>query len=328
MFISPIAIAVDMNIDVMDYIFFRCGVIVLFMASLWDKPRREMPQEIRLIILGLLGLCLANLFIHSFAQIILAPTMNIFLAALAFYIVYCYLDEKANLVKYILFAGLINLAFFIGQVFEFDPVFDKLADDGGAFFGNVPRFANYATLLLPFLGLPLALIIGLVLLWITKQFVFLIPLAWMLFVKIKPLRQRILLMAAILLLLVLGWPHIRHSLIDTRYTTLWYPALKAFFDRPLIGYGLGVNVVSDVGSIFNNFLQFMLGVGIFGLAWFAYVFRCLRKSLSLNNRSIPLLTLMGMMCIEYPLEIPRLWYLVMAIIVMFLIKPEENYGVH
>jgi chromate transport protein ChrA len=40
--------------------------------------------------------------------------------------------------------------------------------------------------------------------------------------------------------------------------------------------------------------------------------------------SVALASLAAVMLVEYPVEIPRLWYLIIAIVVMFLLKKEER----
>ena len=100
-----------------------------------------------------------------------------------------------------------------------------------------------------------------------------------------------------------------------------YPALQLFFDRPLIGYGLGVKLIPNLEVLGNSYLQFIMGVGILGAVWFGYVFRLIYKKFILNSAIISLALIM---LVEYALEIPRLWILVIAIITMFLIKQKGD----
>lgn len=321
--LSPICVGADIDMDMFDIIFFRTGIIVLFMASLLDKPKREMPAYINKIILGLLGLCLMSSFVHTFQPIILHNFLNLFLAIVGFYIVYVYLDEKKNLIKYILTAGIINLCFSISQRLGFDPIFNKVPQVGGGFLGNIPRLANYFTLIIPFLSLPFVLA-SILLVWFTGQLVILIPITLIIFMKIKDFRKRIIFGAILILIMIAIRQHIYTSLVNTRFIMFWKPALEAFFDRPLIGYGLGNTMVKDAGSVFNSYLQFIVGVGIFGLVWFGYVFKSIYKKIKNNTESIALLTLGLIMFIEYVCEIPRLWFTIIAIIIMFLLKQETG----
>lgn len=326
--VSVITIGTNINMDMFDLIFFRTGVIILFMASLLDKPKREIPDYLNRITVGLLGLCVFNIFIHNFAPIVLATTMNIFIAVMGFYIVYRYWDEEKGLVKFILIAGAINLIFYFCQKIGFDPVFNNTidkaySDGGGAFLGNVARLSNYFALIIAFLPLPFA-IASLVLVWLTKQFVILIPIVLILFFKMKSFRYRLLLSLGCVIFIAVAYKHIYYSLIETRFNTFWKVALIAFFDRPLLGYGLGVNIIKDQGAVFNSYLQFIVGVGILGAIWFGYTINQLRKVISINFYTIPLIVLGLVMLIEYPVEITRLWFLIIGIIVIALVKGKKE----
>ncbi len=323
--LSPIAIGANIYMDIFDLIFFRTGIIILFMSSLIDKPKRQMPEWVNRIVFGLFGLCVFNIFVHTFASQVLANTMNIFLAIVGFYIVYTYLDEKTNLIKYILWAGLINFIFMISQRIGFDPIFDKIPQNlpslAGAFFGNNPRIANYFALIIPFL--PLALLpIGFMALFITKQFVILIPLVIILFARLKTIKLKIGLIVITVLSAILFKGHILQSL-KVRFE-VWIPALQAFFDRPLIGYGLGTKILPNLDAYFSSYLSFANGVGILGLVWFGYVFKNIYKKLYNNKESIALITLALLMMIEYPIEVIRLWYLIIGILIMFLMKGKKD----
>jgi len=324
--IAPIAISADINMDIFDLIFFRTSVIILFMASLFDNQRRQIPDYVKKIIMGLLGLCLFNMFNHSFGSIVLANTMNTFLAVLAFLIIYIYYDETKNIKKFILGAALINLIFFIIQKIGYDPIFDK-SNYGmieGGFFGNAARLANYLTLIIPFIPyilIPLVVIFGL----FVKQYVVFIPVFIILFVKFKLLKIRIIIIACILLLSFLLRNHFIES-FRVRFQDAWFPVLQAFFDRPLIGCGLGINPVpgSNLGVILNSYIQFIIGVGIYGVIWFGYVFKMIYKEITLKRLTIPFITLILLMLVEYPIEMMRLWFLIIAIFVMQLLKSNRE----
>lgn len=318
--LSPICFGANINVDMFDMIFFRTGIIALFMASLIDKPKREMPQSISYLILSLLGLCLVNLFIHTFSPTVLMNFQNLFLATVGFYIVYCYLDTERNIKKFILIAGLINLVFFISQRLGFDPIFDKKVwqEDGG-FLGNKQRMMTYFALITPFLNL--WLLIGAVVLGLyTKQYVIFIPVFIVLFMRTKNRREKIGLGIIGLLSIIALRNHIWYSL-TYRFNTAWKPTLDLFFDRPLIGYGLGERPIKDLEVLGNSYLQFIMGVGILGAVWFGWVFKKLWKAIISD---VSIISLALIMVIEYPIEILRLWYLVIAIIVMFLIKTERG----
>lgn len=324
LFLSPIIVCADVNMDMADIIFFRTGVMVLFITSFLDKPKRQVPYYLRNIIVGLFGLCLFNMLNHSFAPIVMANTMNIFLSILGFSIVYLYYDKSKDIKKYILGAALINLIFFIGQKIGFDPVFDKYPGGNlvGAFFGNHARLTNYFTLVTPFLPvllLPLAILFGLY----VKQYVIFLPVFLILLLKSKSLLVKIGLIAVGILVLFLFKESIINSL-NIRINGAWLPVLKEFFDRPLIGCGIGINPVpySKLGVILNSYLQLITGAGILALVWFGYIAKIIYEKIGLKGLTFPFLTLILMMMIEYPTEMIRLWFLVIAILIMQLLKVE------
>ncbi len=328
LFLSPICIGADIDMDMFDITFFRTGIIVLFIGSLIDKSKRIMPDYVNKIIFSLLGICMANLFIHNFALMVLHTQMNLFLGIVGFYIVYQYWDEKQSIRKCILWAGTLNLAFFISQKLGFNPIFDKMPYIGqeGAFLGNQPRLMTYFALLTPFLplwGLLGAFLLGLY----TRQIIIFAPITIILFMKAKSKREKIGIGIITLLAMIVLKDKILQAL-SFRFNMSYKPVLTAFFDRPLIGFGLGIRPIPELEVIGNSYFQFIVGIGLLGAVWYGYVFKNLYKKLSNNIESIALISLGVIMLVEYPLELTRLWYLIMAIIIMFLIKSEVECGVH
>lgn len=323
--ISPIAVCADINPDIFDIIFFRTGVMVLFISSLLDKPKRQIPDYLRNLILGLFGLCLFNMYNHPFAQSVLANTLNTFIAIIGFCIVYVYYDDTKNLKKFILWAAFINLILFSMQMLGFDPVYDK-SDFGmleGGFLGNSARLANYITLIIAFLPiylLPACIIFGLII----KQYVVFIPVIVILFNRGKTLKSKILITIVVFSASVFLGDHIGGSL-KVRINEAWFPVLKAFFDRPFVGCGLGINPVpgSGLGVILNSYIQFIVGFGILGAVWFGYLFRTIYQRIELEDLTTPFVVLLLLMLIEYPVEMMRCWFLIIAILVMQLLKIRE-----
>ncbi len=312
--LSPICIGANVNMDMFDIIFFRTGIITLFTASLFDKPKRELSIPIRNSMAGLIILVIINTFIHTFAPVVMACMMNLSLGMLGIYIIYIYYDETKDIRKYILWAAAINLAFFIIQQIGFDPVFDKKTYIGeeGAFFASKSRMMTYFALVVPFLYTPL-LIIGLVLGLFTKQYVILIPITLMLYSKARNGKERIGVLVLTLLTMALLRKHLWNSMVY-RFNIAWKPALNLYFDRPLIGYGLGNRVIPELEVLGSSLLQFIIGVGITGIAWIGYMVK------KFDIRDSGILTLLAVICVEYPIEIPRLWFLIIAIVVTFFLN--------
>ncbi len=319
--VSPVGIGTDINMDMFDLIFFRTGIIILFLSSLIDKPKRELPGYITKVVLGLFGLVIWNLFVHTFDPKILATSMDLFLAFIGFYIVYIYYDEKQSLRKYILWAGAINLLLFISQKIGFDPVWDKHPIYNGlegAFFGNKMRLITYFALLTPFLPLwllPLSIGLGLY----THQYIIFIPVVVMLFMLMKTKRTKI----GFGIVCILAGIFVRQSILNSlafRFNMAWKQTLVIFFKQPFIGLGLGVQPIYGLDVIANSYLQFISGVGILGAVWYGYVFYNLRDTIAFNKYTLPLISLILIMSLEYAIEIMRYWYLIIGILIIALIK--------
>lgn len=325
--ISPITIASNINMDMFDIIFFRTGIIFLFMASLFDKPKREIPEYINKIVLGLMGLIMFNLFVHTFAPAVLAFNMTLSLAIIGFYVVYRYIDSDANFTKPIIIAMLINILFYLCQKIGFDFAYNVVPDSGhfGAFLGNTARLSIYLALIAPlisFLFFPLLLFIG----YLTGQYTMIIPIILCLFFRSKSNKIKFLIfILSIIIILIMRNFIMREFMI--RINDAWFPVLKLLFERPLIGFGLGVNPpVSGLGVMLSSYLQFISGVGILGLVWFCYTVSSLYKNMVKSLYMLPLLNLLLIMTIEYPIEIPRCWYLIIAILITGLIKQKKVYN--
>ena len=234
--LSPICVGAKVYPDMFDMLFFRTGIIVLFLTSLIDKPKREIPQKIVWSIFSLLTYCVIHIFIYNFAPIVMMNFMNLFMAILGFSILYRYIDINQQFKKFILFAALLNLIFFISQRVGFDPIFNikTYLGEEGAFLGNKQRLMTYFALVTPFLS-QWSLFIPIVLGLYTRQYVIFIPVFLMLLYYFKG-RQRIGVGIILLLFCVLIREHLFASL-SFRFNTVWQPALKMFFARPLLGLG-------------------------------------------------------------------------------------------
>lgn len=320
--ISPIVIGSNINIDMLDLIFFRIGAIILFMASLFDEPKRKIPKEINILSASLLGLFLWNSFVHNFNPIVLSHFMNLFLSIICMNIIYVYADTNHKFIKFILLAGLINLAFFCMQKIWFDPLFDGLQKGiEGSFIGNNARMITYFAVIAPFAFFYNKFLIFLILplAFFTRQYTIFIPLIISLPLLFKSRKKVII----FFLLIGIGAFFIRSRLWDSaavRLNCMWQPALSKFFDRPLVGYGMGVNILKDIMFMMNSYLQIIIGLGISGLIWFGYAFKIILKKMTSGIESIALISLFIIMFFEYPIELPRLWFLIIAILAMFLIK--------
>jgi len=254
--------------------------------------------------------------------------MNLFVGVLGMYIVYKYYDEKQPIRKYILIAGAINLIFFISQRLGFDPIFDKsisyIGVREGGFLGNGPRLMDYFALIIPFLPLPLVCLSPLLLFTLAKpQIIILAPVAIVILMRLKTQQYRVVFGVIVLLAIILLRNRILQSLAF-RFNTSWNPILNLFFDCPFIGFGMGITPIAQLEVIGSSYLQFITGVGVLGVVWFGYGFKNIYKKIQNNIESMALISLAIIMTIEYPLELPKLWFTIIGIVTMVLIKAVPN----
>ena len=324
--IQPIAMGADIDMDVFDLVFFRTSVIVLFLASLFDTKKRELPGYAKNLIAGLIGLCLYNIFVHTFAQPVLANTMNLFLGIIAFSLVYCYYDTKKSMVKYMLIAGCLNLILLVLQRVGLDPIFDIIPQNtkylAGAFMGNSPRLGIYFALLTPYLPillLPLAILVSIFI----GQYTMLIPVLLIVFSKIKNNWHRILGIGVCGVSALFLKSHILRS-FALRFNNAWKPGLEYFFDKPLIGHGVGITINKSFLVMSTSYIQIMLGFGILSLVWVGWLIKNIKEDIDFTPAGIGLVSLLILMAVEYPIELPRLRFSIIAIIVMFMLKPKRE----
>ena len=70
-------------------------------------------------------------------------------------------------------------------------------------------------------------------------------------------------------------------------------------------------------------MPFIYGLGILGLVWIGYVIKDFVKRFDLSIESIAVLGFLVISLIEYPIEIPRLWFTIIFILVSWTIKQTE-----
>lgn len=326
--LSPIAYTTGISLGLFDVVFFRLGMIALFCASLFDKPKRNI--KLALPIALILGLCVFNLFTHGFNQVIFSYTFNMFLALLGLSIIVNYASPLKEFSKWIVGAILINIFVFIMQKFGFNPILNSSIENGGIM-GNAPRLAGYLTITLPILFsfslwfIPLIFLLSLIL----KEYVLLGVGIVYLFMKFKNRVIRLSLIGISVSGIILLHNEIICSLITTRWI-LWKPTLEMIFNHPLNGFGLGLfqNLSNQfinskgyqVDYAMNSYLEFILGAGLTGLVLIVLGIRKFIKSFDFSIEAFGVLALLFLACLEYPLEIPRLWITIIFIIGMFIIK--------
>ena len=80
--ISPIAYGVNINLTHFDLRFFQIGTIALFVASLFDKPKRDLTI-LKIPIALLLGLVVINSFWHKYQPLDIRCVEDLFFGIIA-----------------------------------------------------------------------------------------------------------------------------------------------------------------------------------------------------------------------------------------------------
>lgn len=328
--LSPIVYGMNVSPDRFDTIFFWLFGVVLFSVSLFEQPKREIPLIVKRIILFLIGICLSNLFWYSFNPICLSVLINIFFGCFVFILIIKYASNSLTFYRYIFYAGLINIAVFLLQKINYNPIFDiKIEGEKGGLLGNGPRLMDYLAMTMPIA--PFGFFYPLLSL-LTKEFL-IVGIAGLIFIRKANNKIRISLAFIILLISIF---FLRQEIINSLHTRwlIWEPTIKIFLKRPLLGYGLGMfsrissqfitKTGLQVDYAFNSYLQFIFGTGILGLVWLGYVFKYIYSKIKFDKTFFAVLSLCILCLLEYPFEIPKLWITIIAILAFFVIKKEES----
>jgi hypothetical protein len=327
--LSPIIYGFDKEPKVMDIVFFQVGSIILFLGSLWDKPKREL--DIKLFVTSFLGLGILSLLWHGFTFIPMMVFLNMFLGIMVLTILIRYVEKPEDLFKYIVIAGILNLALFVSQrIIKFDPIFDNNVGDPtfpqefGGFMGNSSSLAIYIALILPFLfnfSFYLALGVFAFFMFYCKEAMLFPVIIFLCFFKFNKFKSRAIILSLCLVIDFFFYKHFISS-IQFRWVNIWKEAINEFFNRPFLGHGLGTFYFNYGSDSFNSYLPFIFGVGMLGIVWLFYVMKYFVRKFSFTY-SLPDIALLSFLVIslkEYPVEMPKLWFTIIFIIACFIIK--------
>lgn len=310
---------------VMEILFFQIGSIILFISSLWDTPKREL--NIKYYLTAFLTLGILSLFWNGFTLIPMMVFLNMFLAVMVLSILIRYIDNPEEFFKYIMIVAILNITLFIFQRIGFDPIFDNNVNDPafpqefGGFMGNSSRLAIYIALILPVLfNFSMWLALGVFGLFMFCKETTVFPvMIFLMFFKYKTFKARAILISACLLIDVFFYKHFIASMVF-RLTKVWREPIFEFFNRPLLGHGLGTYYLNYGSDSFNSYLPFIFGVGSLGIVWLFYALRYFVRRFDGTLPGITMLSFLVISLKEYPVEMPRLWFTIIFIIAYFVIK--------
>ena len=323
--LSPIVYGLSINLDKLDLRFFEIGCIVLFVGSLFDKPKREV-KDIRLPIALLVGLCIVNAFWHNYQPLDLHAIQYLFYGILAFYIMVRYLDKPEECFKYIYWAIGTNIVIAYLQRIGYTPIisfshYGAYIGCEGGLLGNSSKLAIYIAMILPFMSW-FAIPLGALTL-ISGEYIVLIPLGLMLYFRSK---YKILTTSLMTIGVVILHKQILNSLIF-RWNNSWSQMLDMIFKKPLLGYGFGTYHIWTGRESFNNYLLLIFGFGVLGAVWMGYLVKWFIKRFDKSNEALAVAALLIMGMVEYVMEIPRLWLTICFVLAIFVIKQKgRGYG--
>jgi len=306
--------------------FFHFGVIALFATSLLDIPKRDNIPIAKEIVL-FLGLCIFSTAIHTFQMFSVGALLNLFFSCIALNLIYRYMSDPKSYYKYITLAAGINIGIYLLQryYFNFLPI-----DAGGGIFGTTCRMANYLAVIAPMLSLLFLFIIPIISIML-NQFTAVGVVAMLYGVKlwkitVRDIRFNIsaIFLLALSILGVIWYKSHFISGIKSRLFDVWKPMIMEICRAPFIGHGLGA-YYSQVGTDpFNTYLAFVYDVGVLGAVLIGYTLYNIRKYFNLSIPSLSLIAVLAVSMIDYPIEIPRLWFTIIFIIAAFFIKEKEK----
>lgn len=336
--LTPIAYKTNIQLDKFDLIVFQLGTIALVLASLFDKPVREISREIRLFIISLMGICFINLFLSDLNMVIISAYANLFFGIMALVIIIRYVTDYERLYKYIQWCVIINLIVFTFQKFGINFGLTEYIQSGeeGGLLGNAPRLCSYFCIVTPILlkgkflwSIPL-IIVSLMVKEFTILSVLMITMLFM--VNSINYRKTIVLLSVLGSIAALALFHDKmYSSFYARWNSMWIPTIKATLLRPLFGHGIGMfpqyspNFTSFSGgrhlvTPFNSYLNFIFCTGMIGAIWVVLVVKKFKKHFRKNTESLSVLALLILAIFESPFEIQRFWFTIAFVLGIFIIK--------
>lgn len=319
--ISPIAYGVNINLNKFSMRFFQIGVMALFAISLLDEPKRSIKFLAKPIIL-LIGILILNSFWHFFQPLDTRNIEDLFFGILAITIIVKYLTDVKSCYKYIYWALGINFVVMLLQKIGYAPAvgfscFGSYVRCEGGFFGFSGELAMYATIVgafIPILAfIPIA-IWGL----LCHETTILIPIGILAFNKIKNKYLAGGIIASSMLIL---YKSIWASILF-RWEHSWKWAIDMICKQPLLGYGLGAYTLLTGRESFCSYVPFIFGLGALGAFWLGYIIKLNWKNFDKNKESMAVISLLLLCLVEYPFEVARLWFTIIFVISIWLIKQE------
>jgi hypothetical protein len=314
-------------VNIWDLKIFHIAIFSLFIASFFSNVKRHWTNDKMLSGLSFVGII--SCFSVSFTKLSMFTLFNYFFASLGICIIVAYTENPKAIIKWMISGAMINLFVLMFQHLGIDYIVKGAPNIPGGFLGNAPRYSAFIGMLLPFIyewSIPIfflslvtciypdinstTLIIAIIIIWFNC--------------KNKYLRYGIII--GLIIGICLLYEHILYSLKIRGY--IYGESLKIYFNKPLLGYGLGASLgnpdIHADNQMQSSFLQYIYATGIAGITYIIIILKSYFKNFTTTALSLSILSLLILCTVEYPLEIRRLWLSIITLISFFIIETIER----
>ena len=295
------------GLDTFDFISFQIMAIITISFIFINNVKKNMA------LLYLFIPVIISTALTGFNNIVVHNTINFSLGLFTIYILTNF--NKKYIYIAVQWSILLNLIVLVFQTIGFSPIVVSIGESGGLF-GNAPRLCMYLAITLPFMfekNKVVALFIGIV--GVVLEEIYLPVFYIILLFKNKPIY-----LIGLVFLIASQYGKIFHSF--TIRLPIWKPTIEQIFSSPVYGYGLGIfphvspqfviNRYWHADTAMSSLLQFIFSTGCIGVAGLVLFIKQLK--FKWHDTDISLLFLCLLSLVEYPFEVPKLWFIICVII--------------
>lgn len=331
--ISPLCYIFGESLNKFDTKVFHIFCISLFIGSLYDYQKRSMRSiNINKPVLYFFLICLFSIMTFRFNDIIVATTIEYFLALYCMVMIFKYAKDPKEYYNFIVYACVINMTIFVIQYLGYNPILKNSHKVlYGANLGNIPRLTTYFAIISPILysNCLVALILAIIIAFLNEpQFASIGIMIMIIFINVDSKLFRCAVIALGVYFLAKYHAKIIYS-FKVR-GVICKPVIDDFFNRPLIGYGIGVfpyaettDPLSDK-TLNSSVILFGVRGGILMFVWMGYIFKIFYKNFKKTIPHLCVLSIYILSFVEYPIEIKKLWITMISLMAFSMIEIYKN----